>query len=113
MSKELECPYCEHEFDINHDDGFGYKEDITEEIQCPECEKYFVFTASITWHYEAYKADCLNGSEHDYQLTRTIPKAFSKMRCTMCDKERELTEDERVRYCIPTKDEYTKSLKSN
>lgn len=24
---DIECPYCEKEFDINHDDGFGYQED--------------------------------------------------------------------------------------
>ena len=26
MSKDVDCPYCGHPQDINHDDGYGYEE---------------------------------------------------------------------------------------
>ena len=29
--------------DINHDDGYGYEEDVTHEQECSNCEKTFVF----------------------------------------------------------------------
>jgi Zn finger protein HypA/HybF involved in hydrogenase expression len=108
---DLECPYCEKELDINHDDGFGYEEGIKHQIECPHCEKSFVFQTSISFYYEPEKADCLNGNKHNYQLTHTAPKEFSKMRCSMCDDERELNKDERARYNIGTKENYFKSLK--
>ena len=41
---DIECPYCGHEQEVNHDDGYGYKEDELHEQQCCECGKYFVFT---------------------------------------------------------------------
>lgn len=109
--KELECPYCESEFDICHDDGFGYEEGIKHQIECPHCGKSFVFETSISFYYEAEKADCLNDGKHDYKLTRTYPKEFSKMRCSTCGDERELTEEERKEYNIGTVENYCKSLK--
>lgn len=93
--KDTNCPYCDAEIDINHDDGNGYKEGVTHQQECPECGKVFVFTTSISFYYEAEKADCLNeGGEHKYEPTRKIPKEFTKMRCIMCDEEREPTAEE-------------------
>lgn len=103
---DLKCPYCEKELDINHDDGFGYNQDELHQMECPHCEKSFVFRTSISFYYEPEKADCLNDGKHDYQLTHTVPKEFSLMRCSMCDDERELTDDERVKYNIGTKESY-------
>lgn len=62
---DVECPYCEYEQEICHDDGYGYEEDVEHEQTCPECDKIFVFTTSISYYYEVNKADCLNGSEHN------------------------------------------------
>ena len=107
---DIECPYCEKELDICHDDGFDYNEDELHQMECPHCEKSFVFRTSISFYYEPEKADCLNDGKHDYQLTHTAPKEFSKMRCSMCDDERELTEDERVKYNIGTKESYFEAL---
>ena len=108
---DLECPYCEKELDINHDDGFGYEEDIKHEMECPYCEKRFVFTTSISFYYEPEKADCLNDGNHDYELTHTYPKEFSKMRCSMCGDEREMTDEERIKFNIGTKQSYMDSLR--
>lgn len=107
---DLYCPYCDAALNINHDDGFGYEEDIKHEMECEKCNKSFVFTTAIIFNYEAEKADCLNDGLHDYQLSHTSPKAFSKMICSMCDDQRELTEDERIINNIPTRQEYFKQL---
>jgi transposase-like protein len=34
---DINCPYCGAGNDINHDDGFGYAEDIRHEMQCASC----------------------------------------------------------------------------
>lgn len=113
MSYDIECPYCEKGLNINHDDGFGYVEDITYQMECSHCGKSFVFTTSISFYYEAERADCLNDGKHDYQLTHTCPKEFSKMRCSMCDDERELTDDERAEYNIGTRESYFDALRKH
>lgn len=91
---EIECPYCGQEQDINHDDGFGYEEGVNHQMECCNCGKTFIFQSEITYYYQAYKADCLNGEPHDWQMTNTHPKSFTKMRCSMCDEERSLTPEE-------------------
>jgi hypothetical protein len=108
---DLECPYCEKELEICHDDGFGYEEGVKHQMECKHCEKQFVFETSISFNYEPEKADCLNGKNHNYQKTKTHPEEFSQMRCTMCDDEREMTEEERLKYKIGTKESYFENLK--
>jgi len=107
---DLNCPYCDAELEINHDDGFGYEEDVKHEMNCKECDKNFVFTTSIHFYYEADKACCLNGEPHNYELTHTHPKEFSKMRCSMCCCEREMTDKEREKFNIGTKESYIEKL---
>ena len=108
---DIECPYCNKGLDINHDDGLGLEENVYHQMECESCRKNFVFETIITFDYEAKQADCLNDSEHDYQLTRTAPKEFSKMECTMCGETRELTEDERLSNGIGTKESYFERMK--
>lgn len=104
--EDVECPYCDAELEINHDDGFGYDENTLHEMECGECEKNFVFSTSISFYYESFKADCLNNQDHTYELTHTVPRAFSTMRCKDCEETRELTDLERERFGIETKEEY-------
>lgn len=99
---ELECPYCDHSFEHVLDNS-DYDQDRLHECQCPKCEKYFVFNTFILYHHETFKADCLNGSEHDWKLAKTYPREFSNMKCKTCDKERKLTNDERIKYKIDEK----------
>lgn len=91
---DLECPYCEKELDICHDDGFGYEEGVKHQMECGYCEKSFVFETSISFYYDPEKADCLNDGNHDYKPTRTYPKEFIMMECSMCGEERKPTEYE-------------------
>lgn len=89
MSYDVECPYCEVGQEINHDDGYGYDESKTYNQQCRDCEKYFTFTTSISFYYEAEQADCLNGAEHDYKPVDHYPKGTFPdwKRCVDCNHE--------------------------
>lgn len=91
---DLTCPYCDHDFEVNHDDGFGYSEDARHEQECPSCEKTFVFKTSIHYFYSESKADCLNDAEHDLKLSHRFPVHFSVMRCKNCDYQRSATAEE-------------------
>jgi hypothetical protein len=92
---DLECPYCDADLEVCHDDGFGCDEGEYHEMECPHCEKNFVFQTSIIFSYEPRRADCLNeGGEHDWQPTMTVPKKYTKMRCAACDNTRPCTEEE-------------------
>lgn len=102
MRDDIECPYCESNQEINHDDGQGYAEDEIHQQECTECNKIFAFTTSIHFSYDAKKADCLNDSNHDFQKTITCPVEYTMMRCSMCGEERR-----------PTKEEMIKILKNN
>lgn len=90
---DLNCPYCDAELSVCHDDGFGYEEDVRHEMTCRECEKSFVFSTWISFHYEALKADCLNGAPHRLKQTNTYPRQFTKMRCIDCGHEEPLPSD--------------------
>ncbi len=94
--KDLECPYCDYEFDYS---GDPMGQDETTEYQCPKCEKYFIIIASWDVSYYEQPAHCLNGSPHNYTDTHRCPKIIGKkicQRCSMCQKEidRDATEEE-------------------
>lgn len=108
---DLNCPYCGAELEVCHDDGFGYEEGVKHEMECDKCKKRFVFETSIFFIYEPKKADCLNGAEHNYKRTVTFPEEFSMMKCEFCGAERELTDEERVKFGIGTKESYFESIK--
>ncbi len=92
MSKDVECPYCGKEQEINHDDGYGYEEDGVFQQECPYCDKIFVFTTSISFYYDVEKAPCLNGSEHDWRPITGWPKEhfIGKEMCQCCGEERQI-----------------------
>lgn len=91
---DLECPYCEKELDVCHDDGFGYEEGVKHQMECGHCGKSFVFETSISFYYEPDRADCLNDGNHDWKPQVCYPKEFTKMECSMCGDLREPTEIE-------------------
>jgi len=91
---DIKCPYCGCYQEVNHDDGQGYEEDVAHEHWCSDCEKNFVFFTSIMFYYDPRKADCLNGSNHRLEKSRTYPARYTKMRCRDCDFSRNPTEEE-------------------
>lgn len=93
-----DCPYCGEEQEINHDDGYGYDEDQTYKQRCCHCAKTFAFTTTISVDYDATKAECLNGGEHAYKKTNTVPRRYTKMRCINCGDERPLTDNETIAH---------------
>ena len=90
MMEDVECPYCEKWNEINHDDGYGYEEGEIYEQTCDHCGKIFVYTTSISFYYEAEKAPCKNGGEHDWKQMTGWPKEhfISRQRCSCCDEKR-------------------------
>jgi len=92
--RDVECPYCESWQEINHDDGVGYEEDVLHQQECRDCNKVFTFSTGIIYCYTAYKADCLNGEEHQWRKTNTYPRQFSKWECEICEKTRPLSAQE-------------------
>ena len=109
MSKDVECPYCRADVDINHDDGYGYEEDGCYEQECPECDRVFSYTTWISIHHEARRADCLNGAPHKYERTKTWPKEFAVMRCVDCGHETPLSSNAGVTARGAAKPEETKA----
>ena len=81
----VECPYCGHEYEVCQDDGHATGDGKTYREQCPECEKFFALIPSISYSYEGYKADCMNGGEHDWR-EREQSSGFKTRLCWSCDK---------------------------
>lgn len=81
---DLNCPYCNSENEVCHDDGEGYEEDVRHEMECRECEKYFVFATQISFDYKPSKADCLNDGNHRLKESITYPERFTRMQCQEC-----------------------------
>ena len=92
--KDVDCPYCGKGHTVVTDDGFGCEEDVVYHDQCYHCDKHFALTVSWLACYEAEKAKCLNGGDHEWVPTHTYPVEYTKMRCTMCDERRSPTDEE-------------------
>jgi len=111
MSDDVECPYCGKDQEINHDDGFGYEEGVSHEQECGNCEKAFVFQTSISFYYESYKADCLNGSPHKWGKPRKlwfdeeVKKELWSRRCDDCDG---IAQEFNPKWATPESTELTK-----
>jgi hypothetical protein len=91
---DLTCPYCDHQQDVCHDDGFGYAEDERHEVECESCGKNYVFTTAISFDFTPAKADCLNGAPHDFKMSGTIPRQYSRWQCRNCDATKRPTPEE-------------------
>jgi len=91
---DMQCPYCNADQEVCHDDGRGYSEDEKHEHQCTECDKMFVFRTIISFDYLPSKADCLNGDNHKLIFRQSWPQVHSRMGCRDCDFERTATQDE-------------------
>ena len=91
---DINCPYCDAELEVCHDDGQGYAEGVKHQMQCAECEKYFVFGTSITFYYDPMQADCLNDEKHQWSAQHCSPTKFTKMECETCGEIREPSEEE-------------------
>lgn len=98
--EDVECPYCGQPQDINHDDGYSYKEGHIYEQECEFCGNKFAFNTQISYSHDAWAAPCLNDGEHKWQLYTTLPAIYGYMRCEYCGEERRLTDAECKQYNI-------------
>jgi len=78
---DLNCPYCNKAMDTLDDQSDPGR---LHERQCPYCGKHFVFEIEYAPIYTSRKADCLNGAEHDFVMTRTFPPEFARAECMTC-----------------------------
>ena len=87
---DIACPYCGQEQDITNEDANDYNENVLHEKQCITCEKEFTYSISISYDYEAFKADCLNTGNHKWKQQIGQPKAYfmGKYSCETCEAEK-------------------------
>lgn len=76
---DVKCPYCGHEQEINHDDGYGYEDGESYEQDCVSCEREFKFTTTITFSYSVF---CKEG---DHELEPLGDKWPGMYECSKCD----------------------------
>lgn len=79
---DFTCPYCEEEIkgpDDAQEEGDDY------EHECPKCEKSFVFSVSYSVSYRTFKADCLNGADHNFKRkTSRFNENIIRYKCEVC-----------------------------
>lgn len=102
------CPYCGKENDIDLTD-IDVEDDYHFLHECSNCGKLFNVTLHVDVTCSVGKCDC-QGENHEWELAIAFPKEFSKMRCKHCEEERQLTDEERKQYKIPSKESYIKKL---
>lgn len=93
----VECPYCELDVEICHDDGAYYHDEETEEIECEHCEKKFLVRSSISWDFYGEKAECLNDGNHQWKkrFPRHENVDYSRYEeCADCGEKRTLPKEE-------------------
>ncbi len=76
---DVKCPYCGHDQEINHDDGYGYSEGIEHSQDCVECGMEFKFTISFYVSYEVFCSD-----NHDLEQS-PVAGHENFFSCSRCD----------------------------
>lgn len=104
------CPYCNNEIEHNLDD-FDLLSEEPFFIECPHCDKVVKMHSSVIIDVWPEKCQC-QLEDHEYELSLAYPNCCSTMMCKHCGQERPLTEEERKKYNIQTKEEYFKSLEN-
>lgn len=109
---KVACPYCHKEFDYDitdcGTDVFVNEEPFT--TDCPNCGMVMLITPVMHLDLEVEECDC-QGVNHKWQPTNTMPKCFTKMECVHCHEERNPTPEEKIKYNIPSVEEYSEYLK--
>lgn len=72
------CPYCGADQEINHDDGYGYEEDVAYEQECPGCEKTFVFFTQVSFTYD------VRCQPEDHKFKNSTPLTPDYEQCERC-----------------------------
>lgn len=103
--EKVECPYCEDYVEIDPSNQEHYEGTCV--YECPNCSKNFEVFAEPTIHYSSIgkKAECLNGTEHNWIQTIGFPEIYfkGKYHCEDCSatvtfKEELATKEEWYEY---------------
>ncbi len=107
------CPYCNGDIKITseHTECVDLFNEETFHIPCPNCGHYVTVTPLVSIIYEIDKCDC-DLEEHEYEFAQMMPRCASVMRCKHCGVERRLTEEEKIKYNVPSVKEYLDGLKA-
>lgn len=54
--ERLQCPYCEHTFDVEYEDLL-WNDGDEKDFECPKCTKEFVVQTSTTVHFHCEEKD--------------------------------------------------------
>ena len=101
MSREtLTCPYCGHDQEAYLSEIDIYDEDALHEEECEKCGKHFGFNIGTIIVLGERKVSCFNGHPHKWKLSPCSIPEYSKMECTECGEERELTDGEHKKFGI-------------
>lgn len=103
--KDVQCPYCDTEIELCHDDGAHYGDDNTEDEQCPECDQTFQVTTNMYFTHSATCADDKHDWEkgtnvwEDREFTREhncVGETYYWIKCKRenCDEGEHLTKEE-------------------
>jgi hypothetical protein len=88
----LTCPYCEHSFRYRHD---GEEAGERYEEECPKCSKIFAYEIEFEILTTAFKADCLNGGEHEWKISACYPEFMTQRYCACGKSEYVYSDQER------------------
>ena len=75
---DVSCPYCKHEQEINHDDGYGYEDGEEFEQECTNCDEPFKFTTDISFSYSVY-------CDGDHEMAHCGVQHLKIWNCKKCD----------------------------
>ena len=109
MSLDITCPYCGAKQTLDSDE-IEYEDEYQSQVHCCECEKIINITVHIDVNLEAKECPCQLG-HHKYRLLHVNPMAFTKWECESCGTTKELTDAQRKRLGIQTKEEYFEELR--
>lgn len=110
MSLDITCPYCGTEQTLDFDsDGIEYEDWYKSQVYCCECDKVINITVHIDVSLEAEECPC-QLEHHKYRLQHVNPMAFAKWECESCGTMKELTDAQRKRLGIQTKEEYFEEI---
>lgn len=98
--RNITCPYCNKELDIDTTDINNPGENYEEE--CEHCGKMFHVMVEYSATYKSYQVPCLNGDDHKWKggIMGGYPTARTKY-CAYCGERR-----------MPTPEEYEIEMKA-
>ena len=108
MSLDITCPYCGTEQTLDPED-IEFEDEYKTQTWCCKCDKAINITVHIDVDLDAEECPC-QLEHHKYRLQHVWPKAFAKWECESCGDIKELTDAQRKRLGIQTKEEYFKEL---